>query len=114
MPPVPTPEMTDDSSSNNNQMPGKPSLLIDDDDKLDASPAAVDLEKGLGGTTHTTRGGMYLRWARITKEVEIKEGSGWVIAKQFLFVSFHCCIYLHMLLLSCLGGAEWSRVTINF
>ena len=52
----------------------QPSLLIDD--KLDdASPAAVDLEKGLGGTTHTTRGGMYLRWARITKEVEIKEGS---------------------------------------
>ena len=72
MPPVPTPEMTDDSSSNNNQMP-QPSLLIND--KLDASPAAVDLEKGLGGTTHTTRGGMYLRWARISKEVEIKEGS---------------------------------------
>mmetsp|Transcript_19102 Transcript_19102/g.31313 ORF Transcript_19102/g.31313 Transcript_19102/m.31313 type:complete len:712 (+) Transcript_19102:103-2238(+) len=72
MPPVPTPEMDD---SSNNQMP-QPSLLIDD--KLDASPA-VDLEKGLGGTAHTARGGMYLRWARITKEVEIKEGSSGLI-----------------------------------
>ena len=70
MPPIPTPEMIDDSSSN--QMP-QPSLLPDD--KLGTS-AAADLEKGLGGTTHTTRGGMCLRWARITKEVEIKEGSG--------------------------------------
>mmetsp|Transcript_26096 Transcript_26096/g.39464 ORF Transcript_26096/g.39464 Transcript_26096/m.39464 type:complete len:713 (+) Transcript_26096:132-2270(+) len=73
MPPIPTPEMIDDSSSN--QMP-QPSLLPDD--KLGTS-AAVDLEKGLGGTTHTTRGGMCLRWARITKEVEIKEGSGGLI-----------------------------------
>ena len=70
--PAPTPEIemtTDDSSkgSSNNQMPQP---LLPDDVKLDAS--AVDLEKGLGGGT---RDGKYLRWARITKEVEIKEGN---------------------------------------
>lgn len=33
----------------------------------------IDVEAGgLGGTT-TTRDGKYLRWARISKEVEVKE-----------------------------------------
>ena len=71
--PVPSPEMTDDSSSkessSNNQMP----LSLLPDDKLDAT--TVDVEKGLVGGT-TTRDGKYLRWARITKEVEIKDGNG--------------------------------------
>lgn len=79
MPPVPSPvpEMTDysDKGPSDSQQMTQPSMLLPDDDKLvTSSPPAVDLEKGLEGTTHT-RGGMFLRWARITKEVEIKEGS---------------------------------------
>ena len=72
MPPIP--EMTtSDDIVGSNQEPQQP----DDDDgiKLDT----VDLEKGIGGTTTSTntaaRNGKYLRWARITKEVEIKEGN---------------------------------------
>lgn len=71
MPPVP--EMTtSDDIVGSNQEPQQP----DDDDgvKLDT----VDIEKGIGGTTtstNTARNGKYLRWARITKEVEIKEGN---------------------------------------
>ena len=65
MPPVP--EMT---TSDQEPQPGD-----DDGIKLDT----VDIEKGIGGTTTSTntaaRNGKYLRWARITKEVEIKEGN---------------------------------------
>lgn len=70
----PAPEMTSsDDLVGSNQEPQQP----DDGDgiKLDT----VDLEKGIGGTTASTntaaRNGKYLRWARITKEVEIKEGN---------------------------------------
>lgn len=71
MPPVP--EMTtSDDIVGSNQEPQQPD---DDGVKLDT----VDLEKGIGGTTTSTntaaRNGKYLRWARITKEVEIKEGN---------------------------------------
>jgi hypothetical protein len=70
MPPVP--EMTtSDDIVGSNQEPQQPN---DDGIKLDT----VDLEKGIGGTTtstNTARNGKYLRWARITKEVEIKEGN---------------------------------------
>ncbi len=70
MPPVP--EMTtSDDIVGSNQEPQQPD---DDGVKLDT----VDLEKGIGGTTtstNTSRNGKYLRWARITKEVEIKEGN---------------------------------------
>ena len=71
MPPVP--EMTtSDDIVGSNQEPQQPN---DDGVKLDT----VDLEKGIGGTTTSTntaaRNGKYLRWARITKEVEIKEGN---------------------------------------
>jgi ABC-type multidrug transport system ATPase subunit len=68
MPPVP--EMT---TSDQEPQPGD-----DDGIKLDT----VDLEKGIGGTTtstNTARNGKYLRWARITKEVEIKEGNSGLI-----------------------------------
>lgn len=77
MPPVPSPvpEMTEDSYKGPSDSPEtQPPMLLPDDKPITTSPPAVDLEKGLGGTTHT-RGGMFLRWARITKEVEIKEGS---------------------------------------
>ena len=70
MPPVP--EMTtSDDIVGSNQEPQQPD---DDGVKLDT----VDLEKGIGGTTtstNTARNGKYLRWARITKEVEIKAGN---------------------------------------
>lgn len=72
MTPVPTPEMSEDSSGNY-QMPHSPLP----DGKLDTT--AVDVEKGLVGGTTTTRDGKYLRWARITKEVEIKEGNSGLI-----------------------------------
>jgi hypothetical protein len=71
MPPVPEMTTSDDIVGSNNQEPQQPN---DDDIKLET----VDLEKGIGGTTTSTstaRNGKYLRWARITKEVEIKEGN---------------------------------------
>ncbi len=72
MPPVPEMTTSDDIVGSNNQEPQQPN---DDGVKLDTD----DLEKGIGGTTTSTntaaRNGKYLRWARITKEVEVKEGN---------------------------------------
>ena len=60
-------------------MPPSPEIIMMDDEsppsvhEKQLNTSAVDVERGAVGTK--TRGGMYLRWARITKDVEIKEGN---------------------------------------